>query len=258
MREKIGKTDNSALTGKDKGKKKKYNPRVTCFNCGKRGHIATDCHSPKKEGAGPKDQANEATDVSATDDLFAFPVVEEAYPATDQNTWLADSGCTSHITKSRDYFVDFTETPGHQIHGLGNIAALGRGTVKLISLVNGKEFPILLKDCLYAPQSPHNLMSLSRVTEAGNKVTLSGTQLNLISQNGVIFARAEKIDRLYHLGTRFTKPDIAMSATQRTWNDWHKILAHTNIQAIQTMKQKGLVEGLDVNDTIAPDIQCTS
>ena len=125
MHEKIGKTDDSALTGKDKGKKKKYNPRVTCFNCGKRGHIATDCRSPKKEGARPKDRANEATDVSATDDLFAFPVVEEAYPATDPNTWLADSGCTSHITKSRDYFVDFTETPGHQIHGLGNIAALG-------------------------------------------------------------------------------------------------------------------------------------
>ena len=79
-------------------------------------------------------------------------------------------------------------------------------------------------------------MSLSRVTEAGNKVTLSGTQLNLISQNGIIFAHAEKIDQLYHLGTRFTKPDIAMSATQRTWNAWHKILAHANIQAIQTMK----------------------
>ena len=55
-----------------------------------------------------------------------------------------------------------------------------------------------------------------------------------------------------------TLNSLAMPATLHTWDDWHKILAHANIQAIQTMKRKGLVEGLDVNDTIAPDIQCTS
>ena len=98
MHEKIGKTDNLALTGKDKGKKKKYNPHVTCFNCSKHGHIVTDCRLPKKEGTGPKDWANKATNVLATDNLFAFPVIEEAYSATDPNTRLADSGCTSHIT----------------------------------------------------------------------------------------------------------------------------------------------------------------
>src|SRR5215471_13529890 len=37
-----------------KGQKKKYNPNVTCYNCGKKGHIKPDCRSPKKELPGGK------------------------------------------------------------------------------------------------------------------------------------------------------------------------------------------------------------
>ncbi|KIJ98733.1 hypothetical protein K443DRAFT_47779, partial [Laccaria amethystina LaAM-08-1] len=49
-------------------------------------------------------------------------------------------------------------------HGLGNQPVEGMGTVKLISNVDGKAYPITLKNVLYVPKAPHNLISLGRVT----------------------------------------------------------------------------------------------
>ncbi len=90
-----------------------------------------------------------------------------ALATLDSSSWLADSGCSSHIVKDKSLFVDYIKTPGHKIKGVGESAGLGRGTVKLI-FKDGKRFTsVTLKDTIHCPTAPYNLISLSRMTDAG-------------------------------------------------------------------------------------------
>ena len=62
---------NTSLAAREKPKKTKYNLNVTCYNCGKKGHIKPDCRSPKKEGAeepksGTKPKAYSAEEANRT------------------------------------------------------------------------------------------------------------------------------------------------------------------------------------------------
>jgi hypothetical protein len=65
-------------------------------------------------------EANAAAD----EDEFAF-CGENTALAVSQDSWLADSACTSHIAWDRDIFIDYTLTPGHQISGFGKTPGLG-------------------------------------------------------------------------------------------------------------------------------------
>jgi hypothetical protein len=170
--------EETALAAKTSGKfGKKKNPNIKCFKCGKRGHIATECRSKdkregsdgkdnkSKSGHGSSDRSNEAVDE------WSFSAVEEedvALPIkAEKETWLLDSGTTSHITYDKSLLEDYTTLSGHSIKGVGGkIDAIGKGKVKLVSYVDDKAYPITLKDVLYAPDSPHNLISTTRLTAA--------------------------------------------------------------------------------------------
>ena len=58
---------------------------------------------------------------------------ELALSMVDKDTWLADSACTSHIVTQKDWFIDYTDTPGHKISGVGNTEGLGNGTIKVLA-----------------------------------------------------------------------------------------------------------------------------
>ena len=81
--------------------------------------------------------------------------------------WLADSACTSHISRNKDVFLSYTTTPGHRVSGFGNVDGLGRGTVKLESTVNGNTHVITLKNIVHTPDAPHNLILISCADDAG-------------------------------------------------------------------------------------------
>ena len=71
---------------------------------------------------------------------------------------------TNHI------LLTYMATPGHRVSGFGNVSGLGRGTIKLESIVNGKSHFITLKDVFHAPDAPFNLISISRALETGIEV----------------------------------------------------------------------------------------
>ena len=78
--------------------KKKINPNITCYGCGKKGHISHQCKenkSGKGKSAGDLKGATMANAV--VEDDFAFCGDDLALVASP-DSWLSDSACTSHIT----------------------------------------------------------------------------------------------------------------------------------------------------------------
>ncbi|KAJ8468724.1 hypothetical protein ONZ45_g17140 [Pleurotus djamor] len=246
-------------------RKPKYNPNVTCYNCGKRGHKSPECRSPAKaqgpdrkrfQRGKPSDQAHEAVSDQGLED-FAFMADEGL--AASSTTWLADSGCTSHVIRDKSLFSDYVETPGHTIRGMGEIPCLGKGSVKLLStLADGSTYTITLRDALHAPSSPHNLVSVTRMTDADYTVVADKDTLVIQSPRGTPVAEGVKKGGLYFLScVGLSGSDTAYAAVQgRTWDEWHRALGHIHMGAVKMLKKKGMVVGMDVDESVEPALHC--
>lgn len=116
-------TEDTELAGKHR--KKKINPNITCYNCGEKSHISHLCKKSKLgKGKLSGDQKGATAANAAIEDDFAF-FGEDLALATSSKAWLSDSACTSHISRNKSDFWDYTPTPGHRISGFGNVLGLG-------------------------------------------------------------------------------------------------------------------------------------
>ena len=154
---------------------------------------------------------------------------------------------TSHICHEKSAFHTYIETPRHVVKRLGGIdvPAVGRGSINVLFNVDGREVPITLQEVLHAPTLSHNLISLSRVTDAGFEVTLKGGELSVFARRGKEIASGRKVDRLYQMDMRIADrdPDRALSATKaRTWEEWHRIFGHMHMGTVKALKTKNMVE----------------
>jgi transposase InsO family protein len=256
----IKSSDDTALAGKHG--KKKYNPNITCFRCGEKGHIGRQCKKKPKDGKGSKGgKQKESTEAhAAADEEFAFcgDCGDDIALVVSPDSWLADSACTSHIARDRSIFVDYTPTPGHQISGFGKAPGLGRGTIRLESTVEGKTSTITLKNVVHAPDAPFNLISISRAIEAGAAVLFSSPGVKIRSPTGTIIMEGRAANRLFEMNVKGVgKHDQACPAKHgRTWDEWHRIFGHLNMASVRMLKDKGMVSGMEVDRTVEPAAQC--
>ena len=261
---KIQSTEDTALAAK--WGKKKYNSKITCFGCGKRGHIQADCRSKSNDQSDGKHykkskfggaRANEVIDDFAFAGIDSSP--DMAFISVPNDAWLADSACTSHISTQRSYFSEYAPISNHFVEGLGNQPVTGIGTVKLISNVDGKACTITLKDVLFVPKAPHNLISLGRVTSAKIQVLFTDKDVRFRAPNQTIMAKGTKISNLYLMDVKVSaKQDhtYSIKVSAHTWDEWHRIMGHLNMASIKQLKSKGMVTGMEVDESVPATEQC--
>jgi len=88
------------------------------------------------------------------------------------------------------------------VSGVGNAKtqAEGKGTVKLQTKVKGKQFQLTLKEVLYIPSNPQNLISLGRWDKAGRHYSGGDEKLVMNRKDGQTIATGTRIsNHLYKL-----------------------------------------------------------
>ena len=273
--------DDTALVAKNSGKfGNKRNPNIKCFKCGKKGHISTECRSKEKKdssdgkdnksksGQRSTDRSNEAVDE------WSFSAVEEDEIAlqaikANKEAWLLDSGTTSHITHDKSWLENYNSLSGHSIKGVGGrIDAIGKGNIKLVSYVGDKIYPIILKDVLYAPDSPDNLISTTRLTAAGGSMLQKGNFTKVKSPDGIIKILGIKTEGLANLYVARVKildrnssdkqDQSYVTRSVKSWDEWHRILGHLNMESVKRLHDKNMVIGMEVNTKSPETSQCAA
>ena len=109
---------------------------------------------------------------------------ECAFVATDTwtgNTWVADSGASTHIGNVDEGMYDVTEIDEPVKVSNGNrLWCVKKGTLPLTAIqTNGDTVDLILKDYKYAPGFQVNLFSLMKSIDCGWKISNKGPILKL-------------------------------------------------------------------------------
>lgn len=248
---------------------------LTCNNCGRTGHMKETCFrkgggqegkypdwwkgSRNGTGTAPVERANLAIrgpdrSSSAYETHIAFASIDEIGDERDfARKFFIDSGTTSHIINNKKSFTELKEINETQVHGAehgSTFRAIAKGTVELHTVYRGEHYRIDLRDALYCPGAATNLISVPRLDEGGLNITFGGSQAEMKTKTGKVFAVARKRSlRLYELEFEPRREHVLMAVDRSTW---HRRLCHAGEGALNTLIRKGMATGVKLTSRTAP------
>jgi len=148
-----------------------------CFYCKKRGHIAKHCRAKQEEriGANWPEVANTAVNM----DNMVFMAVEGHMNLTE-DTWIADSGATCHITTDMKGMFDIQDV--HKSIKTGtreeNYATKCGKFQGEVTMPEGKK-EVIISGVRYVPGFYVKLFSITSAMKKRAKITSEGMQLTV-------------------------------------------------------------------------------
>ncbi|GME70267.1 unnamed protein product [Ambrosiozyma monospora] len=169
--------------GKFQGDNKKNG--CVCSNCGKVGHIANDCRYQKKK--------LEKANVAVRKEKELIGKIRLSFDSMDDDPKLIamDGASSTHIINDKSKFKHLSNCHT-RIDGLnGSLVSEWRGDCYLKSL--------LLRDVVYCPNAPVNLVSVSKLHEDGMNVICGNKKVRVLKDNDEMLSGNLKADDLYYI-----------------------------------------------------------
>lgn len=252
-----------------KGQDGSHGSPLKCFQCGKIGHKARECHSRKenrrftdsstRKGRQPESRFNKSRQGARLartsseehngeeEQFFAFEA-NTAERVPDDCAWSIDSGASNHMTGRKDLFSNFSEEPQRNVTlADGNcMQACGKGTVVFRVQKGNLRNMLTANDVLYVPGMADNLISVSKLTDSGIIVTFSGNDCTAYKGNKLVFS-ALKEAGIYRLQADTVPGTLRAQAAKENENNcdlWHRRLGHLNYDSLIRMSHGQIVSGI--------------
>jgi hypothetical protein len=76
---------------------------------------------------------------------------------------------------------------------------------------------------------------------------------------GELVGTGRKYRCLYKLDActrRIPSKQANVAVPKRSWDTWHRLYGHIGISGLETLKKKGMVDGLEIDETSEPSQTC--
>lgn len=244
-----------------KGQKKKL-----CYYCHKPGHFRKDCkllqqhqqqqqqHSKKSEEEVPKSgkqdkkKKSDAKQVAVSDPDLCFTAASVRH----RSCWYIDSGCSSHMSNDRSFFVKLDAGVRTEVvladGSTTKSDGIGEGYVNCVNS-DGQVKKILFKDVLYIPKLDSALLSVRRLTQKGCRVNFSGSNCDILSASGEKVALGELYGNLFVLKTvEYVKLSKEIRHLPNCQHTWHRRFGHRDPAAVERLQSEELGVGFQLKD----------
>ncbi|XP_058784891.1 uncharacterized protein LOC131659762 [Vicia villosa] len=263
-----------------RGGKPRDMSKIQCWKCRKLGHFQSKCGAKQLETKGDEAKvARQEVDDEATllmmitDECEGMAEVldsscksrdsscSSAEKATvlssEQNVmisvrdgtqgkeeWYLDSGCSTHMTGRRDWFVQINQVAKNKVKFADDstLMAEGVGDVLIEKKDGGHS---MIKDVLYIPGIKCNLLSVGQLLEKGYNIRLEDKILRVVDASGVLILKAPMAtNRTFKVELKVLEHRcLATAASREKWL-WHYRLGHLNFRDLKALQQEGMVTGL--------------
>ncbi|GJW96333.1 zinc finger, CCHC-type containing protein [Tanacetum coccineum] len=260
--------NNSSRYNDNKGKRKHHDtranpnkkPKVTCWKCGKPGHLKKDCKagnvgnrangsSTKGSEDGSSNPLKGQSMFNKSHQIYYVTYVSEAFFVQDDDVaWWVDSGATVHVCKDRCWFKTYESLNDGSILHMGNESTTlvhGRGCVDL-RFSSGKVVSLL--NVLHVPNIRNNLVSSSVLNNCGYKQVIESNKF-VLSKHGVFIGFGYLSNHMFRLNIVSDNIGSAFMSTSKL-NDsilWHARLGHVHFKRMQDMSKDGLIPAFDMD-----------
>ena len=142
-------------------RKDRYSRTITCYGCGKSGHIRRNCPINRPQQT-TNHTASEAVTADRCDgEAFSFCMTKSSRPSHQR--WVIDSGATEHMASEKDLFSSYKEITAQQkvcVTDGRSLHAVGVGTIHVRVRRRNTFVTTPISDVLHVPGLQTNLFSV--------------------------------------------------------------------------------------------------
>lgn len=219
-----------------------------CFYCKKKGRIKRHCRKYRKDKNNGKIKKEESY---ADHCQIAFVSAQNAPFA--KKRLIIDSGASSHMARNKKWLLSLKKDNNIDTARMGDgrkIKVAGIGDIAARVSVDNNMTVILLKDALCAPKLSASLISLSKTTSSGLKVSFQEDLCAITKHDGSPVARAVKIGNLCSLVGRVAddpaNAESAFCINESNISLWHYRHGHLNSKDLQKLSS-GMALGMKLS-----------
>ena len=221
------------------------NSSVKCTYCKIDGHSWQSCFKLKRDNEAKKNKPREQAHMAFE---RSYHLYQQYLPTSEMNRWIIDSGATSHMTHTKALLSNYEEfdEPLEILVGDGEyVEAMGQGYL----FYRGEE-PRVIKRVLFVPRVPANLFSVKAAVKDGFKISFEEERVSVNHAGQKLPA--------YYDGCLFIVELRILSITQLEQHhamtaypleSWHARFGHCGINLLKRMKEKNMVEGLEIGES---------
>ncbi|KAL5821663.1 hypothetical protein ACOSQ3_023545 [Xanthoceras sorbifolium] len=214
-----------------------------CHHCGKLGHFIRECRKLKAERTRNQDAQTRTNDTATvTEEVVVLQAEDYINLASQDSTWVVDSGASYHVTSRLEFFSTYTHGDFGRVR-MGNddvSKIIGIGNIHLETNLGCR---LVLKDVRHVPDIRLNLISTGILDDDGYSNYFGEGKWKLTKGNLVI-AKGKKDTSLYHTEAKLCRGEVNTTRKEVPTELWHKRLGHMSEKGLSILSKKALLPGM--------------